>query len=306
MMIRYNAALAALLVMMMAPETAIAHGDHADSSSDILPFVYSASAENSKVTNQIDGNTRIITSNGIPDHKTGAFPNSGNPNSISVQSYRFEMPSEPQKSGRITQAGRYLSGVAINGIPFDPGTGEFWRNERGSQWRYEAFGGGVSLGIDQNNAHVQPNGAYHYHGIPTGLLQGGDTTTEHLVGYAADGFPLYVYTAAFQPKPSYRVKSGTRPSGPGGSYDGKFTSDYEYSAGVGDLDECNGFVVNGVYRYVITQDFPHVPRCFVGTPDPSFMVDRGGAPGAGGRSGGMRPRNNNDDRPFHRPPPPRW
>ena len=37
--------------------------------------------------------------------------------------------------------------------------------------QYEALSGAVPLGIDANNAHVQPTGAYHYHGVPTGLLR---------------------------------------------------------------------------------------------------------------------------------------
>jgi len=47
---------------------------------------------------------------------------------------------------------------------------------------------------------------------------------------------------------SYRLKSGERPTGagdPGGSYDGTYRDDYEYVAGQGDLDACNGMSVNG-------------------------------------------------------------
>ena len=43
-----------------------------------------------------------------------------------------------------------------------------------------------------------------------------------LAGYAADGFPVYMPTDTGKGyRASYRVKQGTRPSGPGGAYDGK-------------------------------------------------------------------------------------
>jgi hypothetical protein len=59
----------------------------------------------------------------------------------------------------------------------------------------------VGLGLDESHAHVQPNGAYHYHGIPTLLferLSGGEKKMTQ-VGWAADGYPVYAidgYTKA--------------------------------------------------------------------------------------------------------------
>ena len=46
--------------------------------------------------------------------------------------------------------------------------------------------------------------------------------------------------------------------------------DYEYVAGLGDLDACNGMTVDGAYGYVVTEGFPYILGCFTGTPDPSF------------------------------------
>lgn len=91
---------------------------------------------------------------------------------------------------------------------------------------------------------------------------------------------------------SYQLKNGTRPSGPGGAYDGKFTADYEFVKGSGDLDECNGrFGVTpeyprGIYHYYITDEFPWISRVWRGTPDPSFMK----RPGAIGRAPGFAQR----------------
>ncbi len=156
-----------------------------------------------------------------------------------------------------------------------------------SGWRREALGERRRLGLDDNNAHVQPNGAYHYHGVPSGLLgRMGASDGPVLIGYAADGFPIYGPNGYRDAKnsgsglkkltSSYRLKQGTRPGGPGGAYDGRWVQDYEFVAGLGDLDACNGrFGVtpespNGTYHYVVTHAFPGVPRCFKGTPDASF------------------------------------
>ena len=49
-------------------------------------------------------------------------------------------------------------GIAVNGVPFDPGAAEFYLGDRQSGWQYEALSGAVPLGIDENYAHVQPTG----------------------------------------------------------------------------------------------------------------------------------------------------
>lgn len=142
-----------------------------------------------------------------------------------------------------------------------------------------------------------------------------------LVGYAADGFPVYSEYAhedaddassqLRKMKPSYRLKEGTRPGGddsPGGRYDGTYNQDFEYVEGLGDLDACNGRTgvtpeyPDGTYYYVLTEDFPMIPRAFRGTPDESFERRRGGGRSGppGGDSDRRRPPRNGD-----RPPPPR-
>jgi hypothetical protein len=149
-----------------------------------------------------------------------------------------------------------------------------------------------------NHAHVQPNGAYHYHGIPELLVDFlGDSEGMTLVGWAADGFPVYARYGFSDPndsstktialKPSYRLKSQPDPNRPmvltrlsGGPGQGTapntpismgaFTQDYEYVDGLGDLDQCNGrFGVtpefpNGIYYYVVSDDFPFFTRCLKG------------------------------------------
>jgi hypothetical protein len=259
-----------------------------------------------EVSIEVKDGYRFITSNGIPDHATGQFPNPGNPNSIAPQHYEFRVTTTPTAAPQPIAAGGHPFGVAVNGVPFDPGTAELWNND--PNWHYEALVGFIAanrggLGVDRNLAHVQPNGAYHYHGLPFGLLDRLDYQRKMaLVGYAADGYPIYgnfAYSSADDPKsplrkmkPGYRVKGGTRPDGPGGVYDGSFAQDYEFVEVLGDLDECNGRegvtpdYPNGTYYYVLTETFPFVPRFYHGTPDPSFnRVGPGGGPGGPVRAG---------------------
>ena len=242
-----------------------------------------------------EGEYRVIQANGVPNHEIGQFPGPGCPNAASAQSYRFRMPLHPKTNATFTQLKQQAIGVAVNGVPFDPGTAEYWKNDRTSGWHIEAIGGKRSLGLDQNNAHVQPNGAYHYHGIPTGLMATlGTGNPPKLIGYAADGFPIYAQTS--ENRSSYRLKSGERPggtAGPGGRYDGTYEQDYEFVSGSGDLDEANGRVgktpeyPEGTYFYVATAEYPFYPRKLKGTPDPSFQRGPpGGGPGGGGRNSG--------------------
>ncbi len=118
-----------------------------------------------------------------------------------------------------------------------------------------------------------------------------------LLGWAADGFPIYwqrAYQRANDPasplfdlRSSYRLRAGQRPAdGPRGTHDGTFTLDYEYVAGLGDLDEANGRrgvtpeFPDGTYYYALTEAWPFIPRFFRGVPDRSFVHP--GTPGLAG------------------------
>jgi hypothetical protein len=294
----YSAALLALAV------SAFAHpghdgGTHSDVPAFFLaqaevaprrPAAAAANVENS-VAIAIDGDFRVIKANGWPDHAPGTFPRRGNPNVPTAQSYTFRVPLKPKAGESPQRRGGWWWGVALNGVPFEPGTGETWNNDPQSGWRYEAATGFLNLGLDEHNAHVQPNGSYHYHSLPVGLVErlGGDGKKMLLVGWAADGFPIYTSFAHSDAmdatselrkmKSSFQLKKGPRPAqegGPGGNYDGRFQQDFEFIAGSGELDETNGRTgvtpefPEGTYYYCITAEFPFVARTWRGTPDASF------------------------------------
>jgi hypothetical protein len=261
----------------------------------------------SKATIRKSSDEISIRSNGIPDHKVGPFPNPGNPNEISEQSQDVVIPGNPEPAPDITfiHDGRgvpQVFGITLDGVLIEPGTAEVWMGDRASGWNYEALGNAVPLGLDSNYGHVQPTGKYHYHGIPTGLMQRlGAKRDAHspMIGWAADGFPIYALNGYSDPlyagsavvklKTSYRLKVGARPpqpEAPGGTYDGAFVQDYEYAEGLGDLDECNGrFCVTpefpgGTYAYFMTKEWPIVPRAYRGT-----SVNLRGPGGPGGPDG---------------------
>jgi hypothetical protein len=90
------------------------------------------------------------------------------------------------------------TGFILNGVKIDPGTGGSC-NDSGSsctllgnagQWSIEALAVFLNFSVDANNAHVQPGGVYHYHGMPEGFVAKlGKGQAMTLVGWAADGFP---------------------------------------------------------------------------------------------------------------------
>ncbi len=292
---------------------------HTGSTHDQLVSATESLKQDSQFETYIEGDKRIFRSNGIPNHTVAPFPNRSNPHTIAEQHYHFTAPAAPEVAEQPTPMIRQPFGIALNGVLFDPGTAEYYQNDRSSEWNYEALSSGTRpLGLDSNHAHVQPNGAYHYHGLPTTLVNelAKDTDGMILVGWAADGFPIYAtygYKDASNANSSlakltssYRIKQGKRPRGegsPGGNYDGSFTLDYEYITGNGDLDECGGrFGVTpefpeGTYYYVLTDDYPFIPRLFKGTPDPSFNT-------RGNRRGREHGERRGPPREGHRPPPP--
>ena len=178
-------------------------------------------------------------------------------------------------------------------------------------WNIEALGHETfNFGDDMNHAHVQPTGEYHYHGMPELLIDFlGESQGMTLVGWASDGFPVYARYGYIDPndptselislQPSWKLKETPdegRPDtltaliggpGQGTTYPnipiqmGAFTQDFEYEEGFGDLDECNGRLgvtpefPEGIYYYVVTDEFPFFTRCLKG----EFVAGGGGGGG---------------------------
>jgi len=212
----------------------------------------------------------------------------------------------------------YEFGVALNGVKLEPTAAEFFggrSRNMNSDWTLEALSTKVNLGDDCNNAHVQPTGEYHYHGTPWEYIKKFDKGEMNQVGWAADGFPIYYKYGHTDPTDanskiteltsSYRLKNGNRPrdgkTAPNGSYDGTYVRDFEYVEDLGDLDIANGRYgvtpefPEGTYYYVITDDFPSLPRYFVGTPSEDFAVG-GGILGRRGRDLARGRFENNQNR----------
>jgi hypothetical protein len=253
---------------------------------------------------------RIITANSIPAHQVGLFgqgPGSLNPNSISPQNETYTLPLEPVQAAEFTPllgtsgstlGPQYSFGILLNGVELDPIAAEPFphtsTNDPNVNWEWNLEALNTNLGLDENHAHVQPQGKYHYHGPPTLYLEGISISSSEmtLIGYAADGFPIYykyAYLDAMDTGSSiiemvsaYSLKSGERPgdgvTAPCGVYDGVYSNDYWFVSTEGTLDEANGRYgvtpeyPNGTYYYVLTDDFPAIPRFLRGTPSADFKI----------------------------------
>lgn len=230
-----------------------------------------------------DSNYRYVVATGLPNYTIsgGHFATEESEQDIDVR-----MPLEPEQNNSATYYMiPFTFGVAVNGVLFEPFAAEWYEDDRSSGWQEDPF---VTLrGFDDSNAHVQPSGLYHYHGLPEQLLDGYESGDHSpIVGFAGDGFPVY-YLYSYEDaedtdsdivelESGWELKSGTRPDGPGGSYDGTYNEDYEFTD-AGDLDECNGRwgitpeYPDGTYYYVLTEEYPYVPRCLMGDIDDSFV-----------------------------------
>jgi hypothetical protein len=242
----------------------------------------------------VNGN-RELSANGVPDHPVGTFPNAGNPNTISALTVSAEYSLTPVQTTTVTTLGgpRGSTGYVLNGVKIDAGTAGSCDNsgancsliDHSGSWSIEALGQtNFDFGTDDNNAHVQPTGDYHYHGMPEGFVtsQGGNSSSITIIGWAADGFPIYArygYSEANNSASSivamtgsYQLVTTVSTSRPDISVYamGTFAQDWEYVANSGDLDECNGRYgvtpefPDGIYHYYATDTYPYFQRCVKG------------------------------------------
>lgn len=201
-----------------------------------------------------------------------------------VRQLTFRVPRNPQPAkGARTSVRPDVLGVFINGVPL------YNQAEAGSYraqnlWHFDA------LAIADDGAHVASGRqrATLAHGLSLGLLEqliADGSRHSPILGYAFDGYPIYGPWGNAQRdgsgnlrrlRSSYRLRTMSRrthlpdgtaltpsQSGPDVSAEfplGTFVEDYEFAAGSGDLDECNGrFAVTpeypqGTYAYFLTTD----------------------------------------------------
>jgi len=210
----------------------------------------------SEFTQHVSGSERDLEGNGLPPQTTGTFPveesdpayeYDRNPNTISSYELKASLPANPKRADDPACLGGTI-GVMKNGIPL-----------------YSPFDAGgrdaVATEIqDHCDAHPEKTGQYHYHGLSTCLYKDSDESRSVLLGWALDGFGIYVE----------RDSAGTMLSS-------------------ADLDACHGRTStvewNGekrrMYHYVMTLDFPYTVACYRGTPIDEAEGLNLGTPGAG-------------------------
>ena len=206
---------------------------------DLKVAVQGEVAWDGELTVTVDGDTRTITTNDLPDdHTTGEFPVSPddpasaydrNPNHIEAQSLTYTLAAEPTLTETPTcmggEAGVMLTGVALFNA-FDAG------GRDAGAWEVQ----------DGCDGHPQVTSEYHYHTLSSCI---DDATVDTVIGFALDGLPI---------------------TGPKVADGNVLTTS--------DLDECHGITstitLDGApvttYHYVMTQDFPYSVSCFRATP----------------------------------------
>lgn len=189
----------------------------------------------------LDGQTRHITTNDLPDHTTGVYPISStddayqydrNPNSIQSQTYVADLPANPIIAAKPACLPGGAIGVTISGTVIFNGLDAENRDAVAHETQ------------DSCQGHPERSGAYHYHSLSTCIpdTESGQST---LMGYALDGFGIY---------------------GPRDANGNILTN--------ADLDECHGTTSEiewdgqkvVMYHYVATYEYPYTLGCYRGTP----------------------------------------
>lgn len=187
------------------------------------------------------GADRVIKSTGLPTHEvTGTFPVQPsdpayqydfNPNTIKQKAISYTLPLHPTAAAHPSCLAGQV-GILKNGVLLFAG----FDGEDRDAVAHETQ--------DACDGHPAPTEEYHYHDIPSCLLDATEGKRSTLVGYALDGYGIYVE----------RDAKGNLPTN-------------------ADLDECHGRTStvewNGkqtsIYHYVATTEFPYTAGCFHGT-----------------------------------------
>ncbi|MCW2543850.1 MAG: hypothetical protein JWM40_1402 [Frankiales bacterium] len=196
------------------------------------------------------GSNLVVSGNGLP-HRSGVFPVASsdpafaynpNPGSVLEHAVDLSLPYDPVAAvAESCETGEV--GIAIDGILILDA--------------FDAGGNDADAVEVQDTCHGHPNehAGYHYHGLSPCLLDATSRRTTSLVGWALDGYGIYV------------------------EYDGSGRLLTNSS-----LDGCHGRTsvvpwhgaMQQTYHYDMTYEFPYTVGCFHGTP---VATGPGGPPG---------------------------
>jgi len=214
------------------------------------------------VDKDYDATHFYIKTNNIPNHNFDA-------ENLVRQNFIFKITRTPVEA--TTKVSTQLGAIAIatNGVVmFNPKALEK-ENRNGVAYQINAVASHQELGIDDGSGHSQAEGVYHYHSDPRLMYEKDKTTHSPIIGYSLDGYPIYGpygYENVNGPSAikvitsSYRLK--TTPRADGSIPNGRYIEDFEYVAGLGDLDEHNG-------RYTVTPEYPNGTYAYFVTVNPN-------------------------------------
>lgn len=193
-------------------------------------------------TEKTSGDNRVIKAGGLPTHQaTGTFPIASddpayqydfNSNKITKTALTYTLPLNPTVSSKGPACMRGEAGVLKNGVALYDGIDLQGRDAAAHELQ------------DLCDGHPDGTDEYHYHDMPSCILSATTGKSKSvLVGYALDGFGIYVE----------RDSKGNLPTN-------------------ADLDECHGrtstVVWNGkktkIYHYSASMEFPYTVGCFKG------------------------------------------
>ena len=235
------------------------------------------------------GGKRVVTFDDLPiDHTTGVFPIASsdpayqydrNPNSIGAQKVAWRLALNPTAAAKPSCLGLGAIGVLSDGVYLFNGLDAAGRDAAAHEVQDACAG------------HPDSSSSYHHHDIPSCIVDKAPKGAATLVGYALDGYGIYVVKDA----------QGNLPT----------NADLDACHGTTSVVDWNGKQTS-IYHYVATLEYPYAVGCYHGTP---ITIQRGSGKGRGAGAGqgagagagtqGRKPPRQRPGAPGQGPPPPR-
>ena len=217
------------------------------------------------VTTDYTGSRFFVKTTSIPDH---GFVRDDGVNEVQVQNLTFEFPrTAVEAQTKVSTPNQTGIGVAINGVLFYGPVGVEQENRNNITYTINNVTNYTPPDVEDGSGQVGEDGIYYYHADPKRMYDKNSSEHSPLIGFALDGYPIYGPYGYDDPRgntnprvmtASYRLR--TIPRADGTVPDGKYIEDFEYVAGLGDLDQHNGRICNtpeypnGTYAYFVTVD----------------------------------------------------